>query len=94
MNDLDILKYAGFTVSTSIVATKGKDGKWKVKQTLTQGRLEDPDKEWETKEVEMNAVDSDLKRAMNESTLSIGAYLDLVEGDLFNEDKLESGEVQ
>jgi len=82
--------YKGYFLNTEILANKDERDIWEVTHKLVQGRRLDSSTAWETKEVEVTALDVDIDEAVKQAMMSIAYYLDMVNGDLFNELKKEA----
>ncbi len=85
-------KYSGFIITSATVCDKDENGIWTVKQNVIQERKE-PDKEWETKEAQVNVKNKVLQKAISEAYLSLAFYLESVKGDLFNKPEKEESEL-
>lgn len=77
--------FKGYRVTTVSTAKLGDDGFWVVDSKLSQERKEDG-KDWEKKEISSTARSVELQEALGQTQLSMIAYLNTVNGDLFEED--------
>lgn len=77
----------GYEVVSTVNCALNKDGFWEVTQKLVQSRTKDG-KDWEAKELEFRALDTDIMKAINTSYMTVAYYLEQVEGNLFNDIEL------
>lgn len=86
-------EYKGREVKTRIYAIIDDKGWWTVTQEIIQRRTTDPKQnleDWESKEISASAVAETLERAQSQCVLTIMAYLESVQGDIFSDPELQT----
>lgn len=82
----------GMVYATSIYMEKQETGEWLIKQSVTQRRSDDL-KIWDERNVEFEAKDRVLEKAIGEAAVLTTLYLESINYDLFTEEQdLEEGE--
>lgn len=71
------------SVVDTLVELQQKNGQWKVSLKMTQGRKNEEDKDWETRNTEVTLFGNDIDKVMAQAAVTLNQYLESLNWDLF-----------